>query len=122
MHYFGNPFFGPHLMGAAYMTAPYPLLGLVSGGIFAFIILLAVVWTLIWKGLALWHAARNRQTAWFVVMLIVNTLGVLEIIYLLFFRKDRTTFVAKSETKTTVTTEAVKTDPSSLPDLSGRKD
>ena len=41
-----------------------------------------IVWTLIWKGLALWKAARNGHTAWYVVMLIVNTVGILEIIYL----------------------------------------
>lgn len=52
-----------------------------------FLISVAVIWTLIWKGFALWHSARNTQRAWFVVMLIVNTLGILEIIYLLFFRK-----------------------------------
>ncbi|MGI6679019.1 MAG: DUF5652 family protein [Dehalobacterium sp.] len=48
---------------------------------------LLLVWSLIWKGLALWHAARNRQLPWFVVLLIVNTVGLLEILYLLFFRK-----------------------------------
>lgn len=43
---------------------------------------LVVVWSLIWKGIALWKAARNSQTAWFVIMLIVNTAGILEIIYI----------------------------------------
>lgn len=54
-----------------------------SNPIFYFII----VWSLIWTGIALWHAARNRQLAWFVVLLIVNTVGILEVIYLTFFRK-----------------------------------
>lgn len=47
---------------------------------------LIILWSLIWKGLALWHSARGRQTAWFVVLLVVNTIGLLEIIYLAFFR------------------------------------
>ena len=44
----------------------------------------AVIWTLIWKGLALWRSAQLRQKYWFVAVLIINTLGVLEIIYLFF--------------------------------------
>lgn len=52
-------------------------------GIFGVVML----WTLVWKGLALWRAARCSQQAWFVILLLVNTLGILEILYLLFFRK-----------------------------------
>ena len=52
------------------------------------IILLAfIIWSLIWKGIALWKAARNNQQAWYVVMLIVNTLGILEILYIYVFSK-----------------------------------
>ena len=42
----------------------------------------AIVWSLFWKGVALWHAGRRGQPWWFVIMLIVNTVGILEIIYL----------------------------------------
>jgi methionyl-tRNA synthetase len=45
-----------------------------------------VVWSLIWKGIALWHSARKTQTVWYVAMLILNTVGILEIVYLLFFK------------------------------------
>jgi len=48
------------------------------------LLLLFAVWILVWKGLALWRAARAGQSVWFVVMLIVNTGGLLEIIYLAF--------------------------------------
>lgn len=48
-----------------------------------------VVWSLFWKGLALWRAARNGQKGWFVVLLIVNTAGILEIVYLLFFSEPK---------------------------------
>jgi len=37
--------------------------------------ILAILWTLLWKGVALWKAARNKQRDWFVVMLIIQTLG-----------------------------------------------
>ena len=48
-----------------------------------------IAWSIIWKGIALWHAARNSQLAWYIVLIIVNTVGILEIIYLLFFRKKK---------------------------------
>jgi hypothetical protein len=45
-------------------------------------IILAALWTLYWKGLALWKAARSGQKHWFIGLLVINTLGILEIIYL----------------------------------------
>jgi len=60
-------------------------------GMFAGLMLVVVLWTLVWKGLALWHAAKNGQFIWFVVLLLVNTVGILEIVYLIWFRKDRAT-------------------------------
>ena len=41
--------------------------------------LLAILWTLPWKGIALWKAARNHQKGWYVAILIIQTLGILEI-------------------------------------------
>jgi methionyl-tRNA synthetase len=55
-----------------------PLVGLV---------LLAALWSLVWKGLALWHSAQRGEYWWFLALLLINTLGVLEIIYLFFFAK-----------------------------------
>ena len=43
---------------------------------------LFILWALVWKGLALWHSARRGQYWWFLALLIVNTFGILEIIYL----------------------------------------
>jgi len=52
------------------------------------IVLVAVViWSIFWKGLALWKAARAKQKYWFVVILLLNSLGLLEIIFLGFFQK-----------------------------------
>ncbi len=41
-----------------------------------------VLWSLFWKGLALWHSSRRGQPWWFVILLLINTMGLLEIIYL----------------------------------------
>ncbi|SCM83754.1 conserved hypothetical protein [uncultured Sporomusa sp.] len=53
--------------------------------------LLAVitVWSITWKAIATWHAARNSQLGWFIALFIINTIGVLEIIYLVFFSKRK---------------------------------
>lgn len=48
---------------------------------------IAFVWSLVWKGLALWRAAKRSDKWWFFIFLIVNTLGILEIIYLFAFAK-----------------------------------
>jgi len=47
----------------------------------------AVVWSLVWKGLALWKAARRGENVWFVALLVINTFGILEILYLYVFTK-----------------------------------
>jgi hypothetical protein len=49
---------------------------------------IAAIWSAIWKFIALWRSARNNQKAWFVVMAIFSTLGLLEIIYLAFLQQD----------------------------------
>ena len=41
-----------------------------------------LMWEGFWKGLALWHSARRDQSVWFVVLIVVNTAGILPIIYL----------------------------------------
>jgi hypothetical protein len=51
------------------------------------LILAYLAWTLVWKGLALYRAGANRSVAWFVVLLLVNTLGIVEILYLFVFSK-----------------------------------
>jgi hypothetical protein len=50
---------------------------------------LLIIWTIPWKGVALWRSARNHQTAWFIVLLVVNTLAILEIIYIFAFSKKK---------------------------------
>jgi hypothetical protein len=46
------------------------------------IVLLFALWSIFWKGLALWHSAQRGQYWWFVIMLALNTVGILEIVYL----------------------------------------
>lgn len=56
-------------------------------GAFASLIIILIIWSLIWKGFALWKAAKNHSKAWFIVLLIINTMGILEILYIFLFSK-----------------------------------
>ena len=47
------------------------------------ILLILVIWELIWKAVALWRASHREQTVWFVALLVINSAGILPIIYLL---------------------------------------
>lgn len=51
-------------------------------GGYMFLIGILLVWSAVWKALALWKSARAGNKVWFVVFLFVNTIGILEIIYL----------------------------------------
>ena len=64
--------------GHGFWFSHLPLLAAFFGPV----ILLVVLWSVFWKGLALWHSARRGQYWWFVILLVVNTVGILEIIYL----------------------------------------
>jgi Family of unknown function (DUF5652) len=41
-----------------------------------------VAWSLAWKGASLWRAAKDDAKPWFVTLLISNTLGILDAIYI----------------------------------------
>jgi hypothetical protein len=49
------------------------------------------IWSLIWKGIALWKAAKENRRNWFIAMLVLNTIGILEIIFLFFYTKEKLT-------------------------------
>lgn len=46
-----------------------------------------VVWETVWKGIGMWRAARRNELGWFIGILIFNTIGILPLIYLVFFDK-----------------------------------
>jgi len=59
-----------------------------TGGILALLIVFGI-WEAVWKAIAMWKSARNNQLAWFVCILIFNTVGILPIVYILWFQKKR---------------------------------
>lgn len=50
-------------------------------------VLFIALWVVFWKGSALWIAAERKEPWWFVALLLLNTLGILEIIYLFVITK-----------------------------------
>jgi len=48
-----------------------------------------VIWEIVWKGIGLWKSGRNNQLKWFIAIFILNTVGILPIVYLKFFQKKR---------------------------------
>jgi predicted permease len=53
----------------------------------SYIFIVLGVWEIFWKGLALWKASQNKQRNWFIAILVINTIGILPIIYLKFFQR-----------------------------------
>jgi len=51
---------------------------------------IASLWEIAWKGFGLWRAGKNNEPIWFIFMLIVNTAGILPIVYLAWFDKKKT--------------------------------
>ena len=47
------------------------------------------VWGLIWKAFALYRAGANRSPGWFIALLLLNTVGILEMLYLFVFGKKK---------------------------------
>jgi len=58
-------------------------------GISPFVVGVVAVWVLFWKGCSLWIAAKSDQKWWFLALLILNTLGILEIVYIFFVAKKK---------------------------------
>jgi hypothetical protein len=53
------------------------------------ILLLLATWEFVWKGIALWKAAKNDSRNWFIFILILNTVGILPIVYIFFFANKK---------------------------------
>jgi|GEM_PF-2911717 len=49
------------------------------------LIIICVLWDVVWKLIAMWKAARNNDLAWFICIALLNTMGLIPIIYILLF-------------------------------------
>lgn len=58
-------------------------------GTFLGLIIILALWSLYWKGRALWTAAKKDDKPWFIALLLINTVGLLELYYLFIHNKKR---------------------------------
>jgi methionyl-tRNA synthetase len=63
------------------------------------VLIIFIAWTFIWKGIALWMSAKRDQKNWFIALLILNTLGILEIGYILYTKNKEKKEEEESEEK-----------------------
>jgi hypothetical protein len=68
---------------------------LYSSSAFNIIILIVAIWTIPWKAYSLWLCAKHNQKGWFIVLLILNTVGILEIFYIFKIAKKSWTDVKR---------------------------
>jgi len=60
----------------------------VSVSVAMVILAILSIWALVWRGFALWKAAAKKKSIpWFIILLVVNTMGILEILYIFIFSK-----------------------------------
>ena len=51
------------------------------------LVILIIIWTLPWKIMALWRSAKRGEKLWFIVLLVVNSLAILDILYIYVFSR-----------------------------------
>ncbi|MEK6833420.1 MAG: DUF5652 family protein, partial [Nanoarchaeota archaeon] len=54
-------------------------------GIAVWILIAILIWSAVWKLIALWKSARKNHLVWFIILALVNTVGILEILYVYIF-------------------------------------
>jgi len=56
-------------------------------GIPLLLLVVIIIWEVVWKLIAMWKASKNNSIAWFVILAVVNTVGILPILYAFIFSK-----------------------------------
>ena len=56
--------------------------------LYTLLVIPLVIWDLTWKGISLWHSSKENSKYWFIAILLVNSAGLLPIIYYFYFRKN----------------------------------
>ncbi|MDE1975290.1 MAG: hypothetical protein KGI49_02150 [Patescibacteria group bacterium] len=94
-----------HTVDSYSWWGPGVFAGLWGIGAIGLILLFAfIVVEIALKGYALWYSAKRDEKWWFVIMLVINTAGILEIIYLLAVakvwpKKDKSATIGANEIK-----------------------
>ncbi len=70
----------------SHWALPLSVLGIAVGSA---LLLTLIIWSIYWKGRSLWRAAHQNSKPWFVALLIINTLGILDILYIYVLSKKK---------------------------------
>ena len=62
----------------------------ISTNVALFLLSVILIWSIVWKLLALWKSARKGSLVWFIILGVVNTVGILEILYIYVFSEMKT--------------------------------
>lgn len=76
------------MMSSPWGISPTNLIfpGILAGWLSVLVIPVAI-WSVFWMGWALWRAAKDDSKVWFIVLLLVHTVGILDIIYIFLISK-----------------------------------
>ena len=83
--------FGEGILNNVLMPVVHSAISVALGAFAGLLFLLLIIWSLVLKGLSLWKAARAGSKPWFIALLVVNTLGILELLYIFVFSKKNKT-------------------------------
>ena len=67
-----------------------------------------LIWTISWKAVGAWKAAKKEHLVWFIAFFVFNTFGILPIVYLLFFQKMNSYVKSKKIIKKNTSKKVVK--------------
>lgn len=45
------------------------------------IVIILAIWTILWKAYSVWNAVKHNHKKWFIALLILNTIGILDMFY-----------------------------------------
>ncbi|MCK5624851.1 hypothetical protein KAI04_03345 [Candidatus Pacearchaeota archaeon] len=71
-------------------------------GIATWLLIIILLWSAVWKLLALWKSARNNNLIWFIVIAVINSVGILPILYIFVFSKLKYKAVKPKKAKKSV--------------------
>ncbi len=60
------------------------------------ILALIILWSISWKCYSVWTASKNNHKKWFVALVIFNTLGILDMIYVFGIAKKKWSEIKKT--------------------------
>jgi hypothetical protein len=46
------------------------------------LVIVLAVWDGVWKMIGMWKAAQNKHLAWFIIIALINSIGIIPILYI----------------------------------------